>query len=208
MSIFGAIEVTDDVEQAVIDTLRKWFKTYLVEYELQAGLITDKYQEPKHPLPKQWLRANDLDKANADALPSIVVVSPGISPRSVPHQEGDGSFRVFFSIGVGVFAGATVRHDTMKLIRVYTAIIRTIMLQKQALGGYADGSTWLDESYDNDFTFEDDQTISAGQVVFEIEVSGIVNRYGGPAVEIPDPEQPGSDWPTVETHEEIIERMT
>lgn len=207
-SIFGSIQISDDVEQAVVDTLRKWFKTYLVEYELQAGLIDDKYETPKHPLPKQYLKANDLDTSNADALPSIVVVSPGISTRSVPHQEGDGSFRVFFNIGVGVFAGSGIRPNTMKIVRVYTAIIRTIMLQKQALGGFADGSTWLDESYNPHFSIEDDQTISAGQVVFEIEVSGIVNRFGGPVAEIPDPEMPGSSWPTVETHEEIVEGMS
>jgi hypothetical protein len=128
-----------------------------------------------------------------------VVISPGLSSRNKPKQEGDGSFRVFFSIGVGVFVSAGNRQDTMKLVRVYTAIIRTILLQQQSLGDFADGSEWLDESYDDNFPFPDDLTISAGQVVFEIEVAGLVNRFGGPKTVDPEPTQPGSDWPLAET---------
>lgn len=80
------------------------------------------------------------------------------------------------------------------------------MLQKQSLGGFADGTTWLDESYDDAFQFTDTQTVGAGQVVFAIEVAGVVNRYGGPPTPIPpDPDtQPGSDWPTVEEHTETV----
>jgi hypothetical protein len=204
-SIFGAIEIADQLEQAVVDTLSLWFRTYLTEYELQAGLITNKYEDLKHPLPRAYLKANQVDASSAEAMPSIVVVSPGLSPRNAPKAEGDGTFRVFWNIGVGAFASANTRKDTLKLIRVYAAIIRTIMLQKQGLGGYADGTTWLDESYDNDFGFADDQTISACQVAFDIEVAGVVSRYGGPAAVMPDPDMPGSHWPQVLTHEEIVE---
>jgi len=204
-SIFGAIEIADDVEQAVLDTLRTWFRTYLIEYELQSGLIDDKHDTPKHPMPKQYIKANDLDSANSDALPTIVVMSPGLSPNQRPKMEGDGTFRVFFNIGIGVFVGSGIRDNTLKLVRVYAAIVRTIMLQKPDLNGLSDGSTWMDESYTPHFAMEDDQTISAGQVLFEVEIPGIVARYGGPREPIPDPEMPGSNWPTVQTHEETVE---
>jgi hypothetical protein len=204
--IFGAIRLADDLEDAVLATLEKWWPVYVAELELQSPADTD---DPKHiepgalPPPKAWVKANQLDRAASDNLPAIVVVSPGMSGRAAPKQEGDGTFRAFFSIGVGVFVSADQRSNTMRLVRLYTAIVRTILLQRQSLDGFADGTTWLDESYDDNFTFTDDQTISAGQVVFEIELSGVVNRYGGPAVyggppPDPDPDtQPGSDWPLV-----------
>jgi len=198
MSIFGAIQIADDLEDAVLSTLEKWFRTYLVEFELQKGLISANTDPTVHPMPRSYLKVNQLDKEAADQLPSIVCVSPGLSSRHSPMQEGDGSFRAFFNVGVGIFCTAKDRKETMKICRVYTGICRTIMLQQQSLGGFADGSWWIDESYDPHFSFTDDQTISAGQVVFEIEVAGVVNRFGGPKTTDPDPSQPGSEWPLAE----------
>lgn len=199
MSIFGAIKIADDLEMATRDTVQKWFKTYLRELELQSSEVQDVY-----PLPLRYLVSEHLDQESADALPAIIVVSPGLSGKQ-PRQEGDGSYRCFFSIAIGVFVGGKDRQSTKRLVRVYTAICRTIIMQHQSLGGYADGTTWLDESYDDNFRFTDTETIGAGQVVFEVEVAGVVSRYGGPALyQEPEPEpdpdtQPGSEWPQVVT---------
>lgn len=195
MSIFDAIKVADGLEQAAIATIEAWFPVYARELQLQRSDPQDAY-----PLPRSYLTADKVDREDADQLPSIVVVSPGLSGNR-PLQEGDGSFRCFFSIGIGVFVSGKDRTSTKNLVRTYTAICRTIMLQKQSLGGFADGTAWLDESYDDDFNFSDTQTIGAGQTIFEVEVAGVVNRYGGPAVyggppPNPDPDtQPGSEWP-------------
>jgi hypothetical protein len=211
VSIFGAITIATQLEKAILETLQTWFYTYLVEYELQAGLINDKYTTPKHPMPKSWLTSDQFSREASDNLPSIVVVSPGTSIRTMPYQEGDGSYRVFFLIGIGAFAGANKRSDALQLVRTYVAICRTIALQKQSFGGFASGSEWIQESYDDNFGFTDDQTISCGQTIFEIEVSGLVERFGGPTATIPTPEMPGSEWPVatdvsvdVELVEEIV----
>jgi hypothetical protein len=199
VSIFEAIKIADTLEEAVRDTLMAWFKTYLREFELQASLTRDVLPEPR-----TITIANDLDQQAANQLPAVVIVSPGLSPRNRPKQEGDGSFRVWLAVGIGVFASGASRQDTAKLIRYYTAIIRTIILQHQSLGGVADGCEWFDESYDDAFNFSDEETVGAGQVVFEFEVAGVVNRYGGPAAPFqpepaPDPDtQPGSNWPVVQ----------
>jgi hypothetical protein len=198
LSIFDSITIGDQLEQAVIDTLDLWFATYLEEYELQAGQIANPGDPLNHDLPAAYLKSDQLDREAANNLPAVVVVSPGLSGRQSPLQEGDGSFRAFFSIAVGVFVGASDRADTLKLVREYTAIIRTILLQKQSLGGFSDGAGWLDESYDDHFDFTDDQTVSAGQVVFEFEVAGFVNRFAGPTGD-PSPAQPGSSWPLADT---------
>lgn len=201
MSIFDAIKITGNLETAVLATLESWFPVYKKELELQDATLA----VGDLLLPASYLRSNQLDEPAGMNFPALVCVSPGMSPRSKPLQEGDGSFRTFWSIAVGVFVSADRRSHTMDLVRIYTAIVRTIMLQQQALGGFADGTTWLDESYDDSFPFADGDTISAGQVVFEVEVDGVVNRYGGPAIfggAEPTPDaaaQPGSDWPTVQT---------
>lgn len=200
MSIFEAIKITDDLETAVLTTLENWFPVYKKEVELQSGVPIGDL-----PVVKSFLKSNQLDEPAGVNFPALVCVSPGMSPSNRPKQEGDGSFRTFWGIAVGVFVSADRRASTMRMVRVYSAIVRSILLQQQALGGYADGTTWLDESYDDAFPFTDTETISAGQVVFEVEVAGVVNRYGGPAVyghPEPDPDpvnQPGEEWPEVLT---------
>src|SRR6516164_9245858 len=187
MSIFGALVIGSQVEQAVLDTLQLWFPTYLKEFELEAGLTTDKFSPPIIPLPKSYAKANQFQKASAENLPAIVCVSPGLSPRNKPRQEGDGSFRVFFSIGAGVFCGARDRKATLDLVRVYTGIMRQILLQKEGLGNppFADGSSWMDERWDDNFDTVDNQTIASGVVTFEVEVAGVVSRFGGPSLPYP-----------------------
>ena len=196
MSLFDAIKVADDLEEAVLKTLRDWFPVYIREVELQSPAEPSPRNIPQGslPLPRSYLTADQVDKEAGNQLPSIVVISPGLSSRHLPQQEGDGTFNVPFNIAVGIFVSADERKHTIRLVRLYTAIVRAIMLQKQSFGGFAGGSYWLDESYDDRFTFMDDQTISAGQVIFEVWVSDVVNRFAGP-VTPPDPNtQPGSDW--------------
>lgn len=193
--IFNQIKIADDLEEAVKLNLNRWFPVYLRELEIQAGIAPNSLMDPQ-----AYLTSSKIDKEAGDQLPAIVCVSPGLSGTK-PRQEGDGSISAFFSIGIGVFVGAGTRSDTNRLVRIYTAIVRTIMIQKRSLGGYANGTIWLDESYDDEFSFTDNQTVAAGQVVFEVEVAGVVNRYGGPASygqpePAPNPvTQPGSNWP-------------
>lgn len=201
MSIFNQIMVADDLECAVLDTLRDWFPVYIREVELQSPPVPDPRNIPVDtlPLPRSYLTADQVDKEAANQLPSIVVISPGLSTRADPKQDGGGTFNVPFSIAVGVFCSADQRSHTLRLVRLYTAIVRSIMIQKQSFGGFAAGAYWLDESYDDRFTFTDDQTISAGQVVFEVWVADVVTRYAGP-IGPPQPDtQPGSEWGRAET---------
>jgi hypothetical protein len=199
--IFGSIKTSDQVEQAAIDTLKLWWPTYSREFELQRGLPRDSL-----PLPKSYLTADKVDHENADQLPSVVVVSPGLSGKK-PTLQGDGTYTALFSVGVGCFVSGKDRNSTKSLTRWYTAIIRAIMSHKQSLGGFSDGVTWLDESYNDRFTFEDQQTVGAGQAIFEVTVSDVVQRWGGPPYPIaPDPDtQPGSQYGEVELVSAVVE---
>lgn len=197
--IFGQVIIGSELEEQVVTTLENWFPVYIREMEQQQNIPEDAL-----PVPRSFLTADKIDREAADQLPSIVVVSPGLSGRNSPKQNGDGTFRVPWGISVGVFVSGNDRPSTKRLVRIYCGIARMIMLQKQSLGGFADGTTWLDESYDDNFAFVDNQTIAAGSVIFEVWVDNVVNRYGGPDTyggppPGPDPgTQPGADWPEVE----------
>ena len=194
MSIFENIVDATEIEEYVRDVLAAWFPTYLRELEIQKGLTTPL------PVPVSYTVAEDLDLQQGPRFPSVVVLSPGLNGR--PHQEGNGSFRAWFSVAVGVIVAANNRENTKKLVRRYTAVARAIMIQK--LGqedGPIQGVSWLDESYDDNLPFTDEQTLSAGQTIFEVEAVGVVSRWGGPLSDAPpDPvTQPGSEWLTVAT---------
>jgi hypothetical protein len=195
VSIFGPLFSTGDLEQAAMETLSEWFETYAIEYALQHDM-----ERHAIALPKSYRTSAQLDRDDGASLPGIVVVSPGLGANK-PSQEGDGSYRAQFILGIGAFVSANDRDPTTKLLRMYTAIIRAIILQKQSLKGFACGTEWVDESYDDVFRYPDGQTIQGGQVVFTVEVDGLVNRYGGPpAPTPPDPDtQPGGTWPLAET---------
>ena len=205
-SIFGGVIIGKQIEAAVLTTLEQWFPVYIRYMELELGLDQDVL-----PLPRSFITTDKIQRENTDQLPAIVCVSPGLSGRNSPKQEGDGTFRVPFAISIGVFVGGKDRSSTKDLVRYYTGVCRMIMLQKQKLGGIADGTTWLDESYDDNFAFVDQQTIGAGSVIFEVWVAGAVNRFGGPASygqgpPAPDPDtQPGETWPEAE---EVIANIT
>jgi hypothetical protein len=200
--VFFPIVDGDQLETAVNDTLQAWFLTYTREFELQRGIPEDSI-----PQPRSWVIAEDVQREGTDQLPSIVIVSPGLN-GDAPYADGEGLYRATWIVGVGIFASANNRDDTKRLVRQYAAIIRAIMLQKQALMGEIPINMvrWMDESYDDNFQFTDEQTISAGQVVFDIEVDDVISRYQGPVGD-PDPvTQPGMNWQEIHTTEILVER--
>lgn len=190
---WGFIKTGTDLENAARNTLRTWVPTYLREIELQKELGTSGVL----PLPQSYLVAEELDQQQGNELPAIVLLSPGLSGNR-PMQEGDGTIRAYFHLGIGVLVAANNSENTKRMVRLYTAVVRAIMLQKQSLGDFANGVTWLDESYDDKFPFPDNLTISAGQVLFEVDVPDVTNRFGGP---INPDTPPGSAWGTVTSAE-------
>lgn len=191
--VFKCIVDADMIENWATTTLQTWFGTYLGEMEVQRG-------EPRHsyPKPRSYVLAEELDKTVADQMPAIVVVSPGLA-AAAPMHEGDGEFTAWWNLGVGVVASASTRKDTKRLVRVYCAAIRAIIVQKMSLGGsvalpHASNCRWVDESYDDNFNFTDDMTISAGQVIFEVQVDDVVTAGAGPLSPSDEDHQPGSHW--------------
>lgn len=190
MSIFKQIIDARTVETWVRDTLVLWFEVYLREFEKQRNF------PPKSlPLPRSFIIAEETDREAADQTPTIVVVSPGTI--NAPEMRGDGGYWAWWQIGLGIFAEANTRENTDALVRYYAAVARAIGLQKGSMGGFVEATIWERENFDV-LDFEDNRTISAGEVWLNVLVANVVNTRGGP-VTPPDPVgQPGSNWPTVD----------
>ena len=200
MSIFGPIVDGDLVETWVTNTLKLWWRTYAREFEIQRGLTQDAL-----PDPRSWIVVEEVEREGVDQLPAVVIVSPGLNGDE-PLQHNDGNMMATWSVGLGVFVSAATRPATKKLVRQYVGILRTILLQKQSLGNKANAVIWRDESYDDNFNFTDELTISAGQAIFDVAVDAVANRFSGP-VGLPNEDtQPGSEWHTAETVEVDVEK--
>lgn len=190
VNVFGEILLGSDVEQAVIANLQTWFPTYLAEVERQESLDAQSI-----PLPRSYDTVNEFRKWPENQLPAVIVVSPGLA--EVPLTEGDGRTRATWVVGIGVVVSARDKRSTGNLAKLYAAVVRALMMQQQSLGGIGMGSTWRHETY-TDIPADDERTLGACQVIFEVECGDVVSQSKGlPA----PPEDPYTDpdWPTVET---------
>lgn len=184
--LFGPLVFGDDVERAVIDTLKLWLPgTYLPEVAERAGYaeLPDirSYRVWPEAAPERWAE---------DQLPVVAIASPGT--RGEPRHEGDGEYSASWELAVGVIVSARTEAETGRLAKVYSAAIRMVLLQHSSLGGVAAGVTWLEESYTEPIDAEDRRSLAAGISGFEVEVRGTVNDTIGPAE--PTPPIDGS-WP-------------
>ena len=198
--VFGAVVSATDVENAVIQTLQYWFETYLQQRELERG-----EQRGSIERPFTWRTTNEFnDKNPEDSPPFIAVVSNGLTRE--PLRAGDGSVRACWGIGIGIILAASTREASLSLVKdYYIPTIRRILVQKQSLRewpngeAFAYGVDWIDEGYD-DVTFDEaDRSLGQGQLMFEVEVDQVVDRFGGPNAPADPVHQPGSNWPEAQT---------
>jgi hypothetical protein len=180
------------VEQAVLATIEHWIENYLREAEYQFSW------NGEAPLPRSYRRVNDFDPIGVEQLPLIMAISPGLTDR--PSMEGDGSFTFTWAVGVGILVSARTFEETRDLAGLYVTAVRALLLQNGSLGGFADGTYLLDERYD-DAPSDMSRTMGSAQVMFEVQVSNVVNRRRGPKAL---PMAPGTEHGRVETvHVEV-----
>lgn len=190
MTIFGRILSGRIVEQTVKNHLHLWMPTYIREIERQTGRPAESL-----PLIRSWTNRNTLQLWKEDHLPSLLLVSPGTI--GAPWKDGEGTYHAHWSIGVAVVVSGRDEKTTDGLSKDYAAAVRAAMLQRQSLGGQAEGVSWLDERY-TDLPADEARTLAAGQDIFSIEFKDVVSVAGGP-VEPDPPAEAVGDWPEVET---------
>lgn len=192
-SIYRTIFSADQLETQVATTLRLWLPQYIKEIEDQRGREVGLI-----PPPRTYTRRNEFQSFPDDQLPFCIVVSPGLVEP--PVADGEGRYRGWWGVGVGVVAAASTEEDTNALVKIYGAAVRAVMLQQPDLGGSeSQGVEWEDERYDDNLALTDQRrSVGAARVVFRVWVDDVVSRWNGPTTPDPGDWPPGSVWGTVE----------
>lgn len=177
------------LRKAVEETIRKWMPDHLAEAERENGL------KPRTLLNfKTFEHVNEFRNWADDETPVCVIVSPGLSETK---QKGGGEYTGVFDLGIAAIVGANNRENTDKLADLYGPVIRQLILQHADLGGVATGVDYVDEKY-NDVPDGQDSPLSSAQVIFTVEVPGIVNGRKGIMAPSEDPYGDSGEAPLAE----------
>lgn len=199
-SIFGPIVTGHDVEQWVLDLLKRWSSTYLAELERTHG-----YEACVLPRVRGWSYGTTFDKWPEDQVPGVLVICPGLVPP--PERDGAGRYRARWNVQVGCLCSARTQAESHELAQLYVAAHKLIVAQHPSLEGHAAGNAWVDETY-GPLDYDDTRSLYAGYASFAIEVDDVLTSFGGPVTPsdpLSDPCVPWEPWPLVETHDETIE---
>lgn len=206
MTIFGSIRVDDQVEDAVIATLRKWLPTYMSEVERQLGLTAGFYTRPFF---SSYTARTDFEVWVEDMLPVVSV--EGIAIEEDPSIDGRGQIRARYALGV---VNVCSSNDAL-YARLYAsrmgAAIRAALIQHQsldaALGASVRGIIFGGSRPDL-LSSQDERTIRAYRQLFVVEVGNVLTKRAGPAAPDavpPDPStSPIPDWPTVPDRAHVV----
>lgn len=194
MSSYGPLITAFDAEEAVRSTLQAWIDTDLGEIERRSA---SRWNRREIKRPQSWEVVTDYTKTTADRRLPCVAVEIGEMEQQ-PAEEGrvDGAF----GLNVIVIAKGTGRDRTRELVSLYEAAIRWCLLKRGTLGGFAAGVTIGNTSWDA-VPAEKSKTVAGATLRIVVEVAGIANRWGGPAVpDDPPPTPLPSGSPTDPLH--------
>lgn len=203
MTTFGRIITDDQVEDAVMATLRRWIHTELNEVERQVlGVASEGYYQR----PICYTVKASFDKFPEEELPMVLVVSTGATPGGM---DGRRQHKATFVVGVACVVSSTSEDDSRRYAYRLGAAIRAALEHNQSLDGALDGTVtgvnW-DDGKNNELPEPDggQRTIWTARQVFSVDVSNVLTRNAGPSAPEPDPPNeapPHGDWPTVADHE-------
>ena len=139
MSVIGNIVTAWDVEQAVKTTLQTWLDTYLTDCERQSNgrWAIRGIQRPPDP-EQSWEIVSEYTDIPAKILPAISIESSAMATDPEIEAEGDVTGR--WSITVQTVVKGQNRPHSRDIASMYEAAIRTILMHKGGLGGFADAT--------------------------------------------------------------------
>jgi hypothetical protein len=196
VSIFGRILTDDQVEDAVLATLKRWVGTEMSEVERQLGLTVPHYQRPQ-----SWEVHTDFDSFPEEQLPRIIVVSQGIADQ--PVKSGQGVLRATYQIGVANVVSSTDQVKSRRWAYRLAAAVGATLAHRRSLDGTLVGvrGTDLIDRRNGEVPFDGDRTLWMVRQTFAIEVDDFLTMSAGPASPAADPPVPDTDpvpdWPIV-----------
>jgi hypothetical protein len=185
---FGFSIDANQIADAVQSTIEEFIKDYLAEAERQRELAPQTI-----PIFKTYSQVNEFRNWADDETPVCVIVSPGMSGK--PLRKGRGEYMGNFTLGVAAIVQANQRENTNKLSRVYGAVLRQLLVQQAGMGGLVTGIDWEDEKY-NDVPESEDRSQASAQVLFTVEVPGIVDASKGILAPSEEPYELDPEEPT------------
>lgn len=215
MTINARILTDDQVEDAVLATLRLWIPSKLSDIETQLFLSVGYYQRPV-----AWEVKTDFQKFPEEQLPMVIVVSIGLDDR--PVKAGSQKYRAVWDMGVITVASSIDQASSRRAAYRLGAAARAALVHRQSLDGALDstvrGVEWIG-SRNNEVPADDGRTAWAQRQVFRVEVDDIITMSAGPAGPdarppvdpegdpIPDPPIP-DDWPVITDRSKIRTTIT
>lgn len=183
--MIGPLIGADDVCEAVEATLRLWLPSVLDEQEASG--------RPRLSDPATFEQLPDEAASTSAKFPAVIVSSPGLTGQPMFH--GDGTADAVWSVVVSVITRGAGYRDTASTVRRYCTALRTTLTQHSDLGGLAEYTLWLDESYAR-LPNEVARSMAMGHVGFAVKVPAVLNVLLGPD----SPPASGAttpDYPTV-----------
>lgn len=185
--IFGPVIVDTQVGHAIEATLQLWMPTYLamVTRKLTSLGVDIGYL----PTPASYVHTSDPDHFPEEKPPCIVIAIPGTIGKPLRDAR---NYRAMWDARVTVFVTAPNRAMTSALEKYYATAIRTLLLNKRSLGGFAEGIDWSGVTYGVRIADEDKRTLGSSECRFAVDVRDVVQVFAGPLQPITDIP---ADWP-------------
>lgn len=177
--IFGKLLVASEIEEAAIDTLIKWFPTYIKEVERQLGLQVGQIKPPVN-----YSNRNSFDSLSGEAMPKVVVISPGMIDE--PQLFGK-TYNAQWALGVGVAMSAQSEGLANAMVKMYGAAARGIMLHQFRKTRMSQAVRLISETYDDLPVESQFQHYRAAGVYFSVDVNDVVTKNIGPDTPDEDP---------------------
>lgn len=188
--MIGPLIGADDVCAAYETTLQQWLPSVITEEAAYKNL------DPL-PVPATYEQLPDEAALNTAKFPALIVSSPGLSTR--PEKLGTGLYKPLWDVVVSYVIRGNSYRQTANLTRRYATVIRTAIMQHATLGGVAEDTVWLDESYAR-LPANVARSIAMGHVTFASLIPGVLDDTAGPT----DPATPPPAQP-VQTSAQILE---
>lgn len=180
-----------DVEQAVFETLKPRLDLYCPQLN--------------YPTPKSYMRVPIFDRWPEHKLPGVVIASPGLGSTPTKMRGG---YYAHWAIGVAYVVSGRTEDSARKQAKEVGALIRAILVQEPSLHGFARGTDWVDETYD-ELPIRMRRNMSSAEETFSVEVGPVVDpgelplMVGGP-MPTPSDVDVASFLVTVGPKEEVI----
>ena len=193
-SVFGELRHPGELEEAVLEGLRKWMPTYVK----RVG-ETSKAEVVK---PKSYTVVSEYSRWPETQLPAIVVESGGL--LEPPEEDGEGFLSGHFGVEVAVVVQGPNGLKTREAAMKYTLAIIGSLLQHRKL----DEGIWVRELLDMGFSGDDvekHRTKIVALVAFSVTLRNFINVGEGPMVPIPD--ETDEEWPLADPVEIEVEKV-